>query len=1530
MPRTGGDADKLGNQYESFWTVECFLEVFVGRKRSITVESFGSESKGVEFHLATPENHLEFYSSKRQTQGARGWSIYELCKQDKKTSRSILGDLFQRVIDNDCHRVFFVSASGANDLREVLERAKNATSFHELSETLSKRLNGDLQNRILRVVNNDPDLALKCLQSLEIVTRGHEDQKRLTERQIEATLYRIDGEPNDNEEIRQAIAEFVLENLGPELTTEIVRNFIASKGLSLRDWKSDVVIHDKVAKVNESFIATAESELINKAQIIRKESQTIVDLIYDSESKGSLVVAPGGWGKSCLVAQAIAILKKNTVPFLALKLDSIQLCSTAKQLGRQLDLPASPTIVLAGIANGAPCVLIVDQLDAMSIVSGRNPKMWEVFRQLRDEVVAYPNMKMILACRDFDLEHDHRLRQLGDQTSGFTKFSIGKLTKDEIFKSIQSAGVERQFDPTNAQVEILGVPIHLLLFLLGNPEKNFSTIAELYDRYWRRKQDDLRQRLGRDAHWNEVIDGLTNRMSEDQSLIAPRIVVANWEHDADNMASENVLVSIDDSRSFKFFHESFFDYAYARRFCSTGKSVVEFLKTDEQHLFRRSQVRQILSFRRENDHANYLKDIGEIFDSPDVRFHIKRMVASQFRLIEKPSKDEWELLKGYFFDGDLARFISGAMRDHEGWFDLLNALNVFSDWLESDEEKLINTAIWFLGQHDIHDTRSDVIAGLLLPYAGKGAEWQQRIIRTLTWGKAYKSEQMKEVFLDLIASGAYDEIESAVIDDDFWSQHYNAEEECPQFIVEITATWLKHALQKFDDGESWKFLDLCKLNKSHTGAQLVLKAATAEPLFFVEQLLPIATFAIEHTKVFKNGRASNRVWPQLSNHADPYDIDDAVLLGLRRSLQWLALNDISRFRELTNSIIDLPHETIAFLLLRSWTANPSEFADVCVDYLLGNPTRLHIGYSSWSGNSKGTGHCAVSRAAIQAISPVCSQDRFEKLEAAVAEYLNKYEKNKPSSRGFYQLLVLRSLDAGRISKKTKLRIEELERKFPKAPDGIVPEEECGMATWVGSPISAETCELMNDDQWISAMKKYDGTSERSLKGGVVELSRILRDFANKDRGRFAVIVDRMPNSVDPMYFSAILDGLCGPNGHANSEEKQANDRKFESTETEIFVRVIQRLHALPNRSCATAILHCIEKLSNRELPEELLDIVKHYALNSVDPEKDLWKESEGNYYGGDPFTYGVNCVRGQSAETVAALIWSDNKRTESLRPALASFATDPVIAVRTCGLNSFMPMLNFDKDEAVRLFIKACENCLEICATPPFDRFVHCSIQSHYKELRPLIQFALDSENEEAVENAARQTILAELSDIDVGNDAKTIRSGSETMRRTAAHVYAFNIQNDVVGNRCADHLGEFFDDESIEVRKHVSTAFARMKGSRLLELEKFIGRYIESTCFENETDRLLRSLEKSNTELPHIICRAAERILEFISEEGRSMAYRGAMTASSISKLVVRQYEQTTDPEIKSHCLELIDRMEQVGYLGIGDELHKLDRSFD
>jgi hypothetical protein len=1499
MPRSGGEADKLGNHYETVWTVDAVIDVFVGKCTAITVEPIGDDSKGVEFHLRTLANTLQFHSVKRQKQGG-DWSIADLCRQNRRTGRCILGDLFEKRRSYPDAELRFVTATGANELRELCERAEAVDSFSEFKRIVSPKLQAKVDQRIVPLCDGDGEFALAALKSLEVVLRTHRDLIRTVEQRIAELFYRKDAAPLNPGDVRRMVAEFVLENLGRPLDTDRIRELFSTNGIGIRDWKTDATVLDIVAKINRRYSVVTETELINAAQIPRDETHQILGAISDPGSSGAILVGPGGFGKSCVLAQCLSQLAARDVPFLCLRMDSLEPCRTPRQLGEQLDLPASPAVVLAGIADNQPSVLVVDQLDAMSLVCGRNPKLWEVFRELCDEVKSYPHMKVILACRDFDLYHDHRLRPFGDPQSGYTKIMLGKLNKTELLAALDAAGI-CELPRNDRQLEILRIPFHLLLFLQGDPSRGFVSVGELYDRYWDRKRQKLDERLGRESHWNEVIEALTRAMSDRQKVFAPKLTVDRWDMDARAMTSEHVLVA--DQHSYRFFHESFFDYAYARTFCAGGRSLLDFLLSTEQHLFRRAQVRQILAYRREYDREQYYQDVREVLGSPEVRFHIRRMVASGFRQLDEPTRDEWSMLEPYLLESELSRYVSGAIRSHVGWFDLLDRLGVFREWLGSAEERLNNAVIWFFEAPDLQDSRSERIAELISPYIDRAEGWQQRIIRVLSWGKAYKSEKMAAIYLSLVARGAYDGFTTPVGGSDFWSQHYNAETECPKFVIDVLACWFDRTVTQFDDGESWNFLDKCPQNRSHVGAQMIGQAAAREPTYFVEQMLPRVTATVLTTEVRQGEDVSNRTWPWLSNHGDVFTIDDAVLLHLGKSLQWLAKNNVVLFRHYASTVKDHPHQTFAYLLMRAWADNPEVFASECAEYLAADPRRLHIGYSSWAG--EGSGDSAVSRRTLRAISHFCSTELLEQLEATIIGYCDEYERSNPRWRGFSELLVLRSLERSRISRRAALRIEELERTFPNLSDEIPPEDEVHSGEFVGSPIPPETAEQMTDDQWISEMVKYDGSTDR-FRGGPVELSRVLCDLVRKERTRFASLVARIPDDVDPMYFSAILDGLCSRCANLSKEENELDQREINLTPTQTFLAVVDRLHSLPGRPCGSAIAGCIRLLSDRQLPARSLEIVSFYAMHDPNPQMDVWQDDvDGKRQsGGDLRSHGINSVRGQAATAISALLYGDATRLHALRPALAALSKDPVIAVRTCAINAFLPLLNFARDEALELFLQACEGCVPICGTPPFERFVHRAMYRSYPVLRELLHFALNSAEQNAVENAARQIALAELGDVHVGSDASNLRSGTETMRKAAASVYATNLSHDVVGDRCAELLEQFFDDEAESVREKVSNAFAGLSGERLLSLQEFIARYIESRSFEIGTNRLLRALERSTVELPQIVCRAAERILEFLGEEGTHIAYHGSMTAMDISTLVVRQYEQTTDAEVKHSML--------------------------
>jgi hypothetical protein len=1276
-------------------------------------------------------------------------------------------------------------------------------------------------------------------------------------------------------------------------------------------------------RLNDIFMSATNVELINRELIPRDEVESIHEAITSTESHGVLLVATAGSGKSCILAQVIERMRDEAIHCMAIKLDSVPECGNSVQIGRELGLTGSPVTTLADMAQGQAAVLIIDQLDSISTVSGRKTNTWLAFEEMRREVAAIPEIKLIVACRDFDLQQDHRLRPLANSTSGFAKVVVDLLTDDQIRKALNAAQLEH-FVPTQQQFKILALPFHLVLFLQGYPELPFQRIGDLFDRYWDRKRSDLKSQYGDDSEWYEVIKALSQYMSDHKTTYAPKDIVDDWARTAKHMVSIHVLV--DTGRDYRFFHESFFDYAFARSFCRTGESLLQFLTRpgEEQHLFRRAQVRQIMGYRRESRRDEYLRDLGELLSSSKIRFHIKRMVASELHRIPDPILDEWGIVEPYVLETELSPAVSTALRGHDGWFDLLLEVGVWSKWLSSGDAILINAVIWFLSNSELHKSRSKAISGLLIPYANAGKDWDLRLKRIMSWGVAHHSLEMTHLYFSMIRRGCFDEGEKRQGGGDFWGSHYSTEKDNPRFIIDLVRCWLEHTVNKYDDGKSSNFLDQSPLNHSHSGCQLLAKAVQNEPDYYLENLFPLFEKTVLKTEVTNRDVLLNRAWPYLHNVNDPHDMNDSVFMLIARCLEKLAKQAPSRFREFTKPWKDHKHESFAFLMLRAFEANAADFANECVEFLCDHKPRLNVGYASWSGD--GHGESAVSRDAIAAVTPYCSEELLRRLENSVIGYCDAYERQTPGRRGFSELLVLRSIDSRRRSQRANVRINELECGFPNLPNKTPARNLPSMASIIGPPITGSKAALMTDDQWVGAMTKYDGSTDQ-FRGGHVELSRLLSDLTRRDRARFAKLFLKLPESVDPIYFSAILDGLGSYTANLVGDAKEADDKELLLFPIELLEQVIHRAHSLPTRPCGSAISHLIERLADRELDSATLDALAYYATKDDDPETDIWKDKSLNYYGGSPFDHGINTVRGRATLAIGHLLFARQEYWDHFRLAIEKVVFDPVISVRVCAIEALMPILNWDQDEALRLFNECCKGIEEIWGTRPFDNFVHYAIGTKYLELREILLAALASTNEEAVKSVASQITLFDLANGSLSTEAELIRSGNEWMRQAACRVYALNIGHAEVGDRCAERIVRFFEDESDTVRDQIGVAFWKINGERLRQLESMILRYIDSRSFESDPEELLRVLVDSRAELPNVIVRAAERIVKIIGDKGSDVQFQESSTANSVATLIVRQYAQTNDKVLKRQCLVLIDEMERLNFMGISDELERIDR---
>src|SRR5690606_18418242 len=152
----------------------------------------------------------------------------------------------------------------------------------------------------------------------------------------------------------------------------------------------------RVADTVESYLSNLRPHYIGGQELARTEAGTALNHLLDHH-RVTLVGAAGA-GKSVITGQVVAMVRDRQWPVLILTADRVSDSATTAELGREIGLPDSPAVVLAGVAAGGDALLVIDQFDAVSIVSGRHPERLRLIADLLREARSYPRLRVLLVC----------------------------------------------------------------------------------------------------------------------------------------------------------------------------------------------------------------------------------------------------------------------------------------------------------------------------------------------------------------------------------------------------------------------------------------------------------------------------------------------------------------------------------------------------------------------------------------------------------------------------------------------------------------------------------------------------------------------------------------------------------------------------------------------------------------------------------------------------------------------------------------------------------------------------------------------------------------------------------------------------------------------------------------------------------------------------------------------------------------------------------------------------------------------------
>lgn len=1512
MPLPGGATDKFGIRYEGLWTVSCMVEVLEERADSIRLEPPGEEGEGAEFWLRCGDI-TEYHQVKRQYSQSGRWTLAEL----ERTGR-VLSHFLDKLNDSDV-RCVFVSTQSAYQLNELSDRARRSNSFDEFKQEFLKDKKNAEAFRDLFTRWNLHGAEIKAYDALKRIRVVTIDECSLRTTHLESRLTAlVEGNPPN---IRETLAQFALDNVHHELIASDIWDHLKERGYRPREWSKDPLVLSAVQSQNDRYLSQLRDEVITESSMLRDEVNSILDNFVSSDNnKNVLITGEAGVGKSNVILQVVEKLQDQSLPVLAFRVDRLSSTQLPDDVGSQLGLPGSPANVLAAISQGRDCVLVIDQLDAVSLATGRNPDFFDCIHEIINQTEAYPQMLLLLACRKFDIDNDHRLRRLTSKEGTFDVVPIKPLPHETVRSVVNDLGLDSKKLNTN-QLKLLSIPLHLRILSEISENKtndvlNFESVRDLYHGYWDYKQTVIRERLGRSIRWTQVVDALCDYMSTKQLLYSPKYVVDEYPYDARAMASEHVLI-LDDGK-YAFFHEGFFDYAFARRFAARKQDILSLLLSDEQHLFRRAQVRQILLHEREMDFDCYIEHLDAMLSRPDIRFHLKKVVFSLLAELSDPREEEWSVIAKFIDDHEypeskeVRRILYGSVP----WFKLLDSFGLIEIWLADHDEKIAARARDL--SISVQRTLSDRVSEIIEPYVGRSERWDHRLAHIFQFSDLSAGRRFFELTLKLIDDGCLDKVdtENPMIDD-FWFRRglINLPESHPDWVCELIGHFLRRRLILTLKQGQFNPFDIngnIGTNSRDIFKRALLTSAEGAPVEFVNQLLPFMLHVIGFTAQSADGPPYNDpVWKY--HHYDwAVDASDAILAGMETALSELAVNRPEYLEYVAGQLDDLDFETIQYLLIRAYTANGERFAADATDYLCAKISRLETGYIS-------SPHWAT-RELLESITPYCSDLQLSRLEDMILNYYSEWEKSEKGSYsyGHAQFVLLKGFNPSRRSEQASQRLEELALKFG---DWRQDPKDMVRAGPIRSPIPESEADKMNDNEWLEAVSHYNydhtdriGREDQDFFiGGAHELSGVLEKQTKIEPKRFAELALQFPDDTHKCYFNAILRGISDAD-----------------LDVKTVLQVCQRCHRLPDRPCKRWICQPIANLAEQPLPNEALDIVSWYATEDPDPKKELWRtRADGGdfYYGGDISMAGLNSARGGAAEAMGKLIHFDKDRIRYFLPALEQMIRDPSIAVRAWVVRTLTAVLVHDRDLAVRLFKTLCETEDELLGINHVEYFIKYALQTHFCCLKPIIERMLASEVPEAVRIAARQVCLASLYVEEAKPLANRCMSGTETQRLSSAEVFALNLRE--FRPLCEDKLIQLFDDPDDEVRVEASNCFNRFEGNELGEYVGLIETFVESSAFDTTRSSLINALEKTTAKVPDITCQVCERYLDAPSSH-RELE-RHALSDIRVSQLILRIYRQTNEKALRTRCLNLIDRIMQIESYGLdrglNEELSLYDR---
>jgi hypothetical protein len=1578
---TGGNAGKRGDRYEIRWAiVRGVVPILVGDAISTTMEPPGGLGDGIEFSVER-DSYREVHQAKREHARSQ-WTIHALI-----TDR-VLDRLGQQLNDPDTHAVF-VSGTGADDLKNLARRARlpDAVAWrNDLTKPQSARA-----DELIDHWKVDDATAWSRLSRLTVETVSHESLE-VHVKTVVSML--VKGSEDSAVEL---LSGYLSDELNRPLGQDELWTLLRNGGHPPRDGQEDRALSERLRLLTERYVTGVE---VTRPAILpfleRPEIESALDALRDTSGPRSVaVVGAAGSGKSSVVAAVVGRLRSTGTLVAPIRLDQLVPTLTADALGNEevVDLGGSIAKVLGRAAGGESAVLVLDQLDALSAVSGRGEVIVDGVRETLYQARALPNVSVLVACRAHDLQHDRNLRALlaavedpqADGKRQTTEIPVGDLDDPQLDAQLGALGVA----PGDVHQRLRGLLKNffnlslLALMVEDRREKGeafelsiLNSRLDLLREVDRRFSSRIRKLTGATTY-GAIVQKLAMEMSDAGNLSLPESTTLADQLDVlDALRTVGVLVA--DGGRLRFFHQSYFEYAFAQGHLGQGLTAMDLVRGDLQDIMRRGQVRSVLALERDSDFGAYMEDIRSLLFEQGVRIHIQATVLNFLGDLSEMEGAEVEILR------EVSSAIGHPLRERAMWTlarpgvarflaresildriggDLFRKLAdhggpAVLPWLDASPDELV----WILA--NVARTCPDEVAVAIKELASSidaAPTAVPGILRMIFVEGEPTDLGMTSAFVDVMdslrrgvegtatpelpapLSGA---IASAFSQDAVHALHTLAVR-TPAGAVMGFGSWL--ALADAVGSRSGEGSALSSRNyllpDSLRGLDTLECMVQGASQQFVELMMPRLLAAMQAegsgSKFSPAGGGAGRLlrdlaWP----HGGPY-LDrtrDEVISAVMRSLALEWTRDTGFVESVLDSLTQTDFFTAHIMAASVMAESPARMVPRALAWARQPEVRglPYAGSAGWSWGRVLARAVEVGTPEERAAATELILEPYRDVDLGVVPAAGPYSDQEQVAlqRAYEQHgaagLVLRAWQERPEDTPDELiaRWSNLEERFGpihESPGGhllpLMPTE---------GGISNDVAQRMSDEEWLAQLQPASPGSSEVLAptAAEFEIGAQLQQRAREEPGRFAQLLTRFTGDQAARFSASVLTGL-------SQSQIDLDEPAFADV-----LSGIRSVWASGNRH-AMEVCQVVGRLSMRhELPPDIVDMVVWTVTEAEDPPGDdvaatLVEEGQDLNY------QGINCERGFGVAVTARLLGSAHGASyiEALGPALEVVPDDPSEQVRMYLPSALLRFSAFDATRTVeileRWLERATDRGLIAVELPNLTYWAG----SHDPALAIRVaRRMVDSDDETTRATGGNlATVLAwrEQSGAVAAGGAIELLEGC--LNDNEARAGAALALGDLVDRLDDDLSGaptsvgwslllRLLDDDDEKVRSNVARFVHNL--DRQLEVYSTLLKALANLSHLDEVvSGVLSTLKNRGDELPDTLLDLLERWLPTQGQELGNPATAAYGTGMYVTELVLDLHAQSArGSETRGRCLDIIDRLIELGALDVLGHLDQVE----